>query len=449
MIEAGHRLPRTFWILWAGTALNQLGNALVIPFLAVYLALRLHTGPAGVGLALALQGVAQVAASFLGGQLADRVGRKWTMVGSLFGAALATSALGLTRAALWAVLLLVARGLVLPLYGPASTAMVADIVPVKDAYGAFGLTRIGSNVGFMLGPALGAFLAGNGGAAGDRLLFLLSAGILALYAVVSFVFLRETRPRSGDADTASSRAIGSESREEEGAQRVPGVGEGAEAQPLVGVREHPLALRRLLGLPPMGVFLCALALLGVVYSQLYWVLPNYMVLRLGLLGAHFGYLASENALVIVALSVPVLRWTRRWEPAKSVWRGALLWAAGFALIAVCRSLTSLFVPVFMISIGEILVNPGAISYVAARARPERRGRMLSWVNVANRAGSALGPLAGGLALSRLGSWGPWLGAGAFGVVAALVVRLLAQREARDLGVGAGPLPGPVPSASGL
>lgn len=419
MIGSGRSLPRAFWVLWAGTALNQVGNALIIPFLAVYLTLRLHTGPAGVGAVLALQGAAQVAASFLGGQLADRMGRKWTMVGSLAAAAFATAALGLTGTALWVVALLVLRGLVLPLYGPASTAMVADIVPAEDAYGAFGLTRMGSNVGFMVGPAIGAFMAASGTLAGYRLLFLLSAGILMLYAFVTVFFLHETQPARR---TSPSLIL----------QPGPVTPSGADASLAARGRGR-------LGLPDLWVFLVALAALGLLYSQLYWVLPNYMSLDLHMASARFGYLASENALVIVVLSLPVLRLTRSWKPALNVARGAVLWAIGFGLVVVCHSLVDLLFPVAIISLGEILVNPGATAYVAAHAPPHRRGRMLSWVNVANRAGSALGPLAGGLALARVGSFGPWIGGAALGVLAAYAMTRVARHEPGGRGFwGRGP-----------
>lgn len=388
-----------------------MGNALVIPFLAVYLALRLHTGPTVVGAVLALQGLAQVGASFMGGQFADRLGRKWTMAGSLAGAAVATVALGVTHTAVWAAVLLVLRGLVLPLYGPASTAMVADIVPPAEAYSAFGLTRIGSNVGFMVGPAIGAFLAGGGTMASYRLLFLLSAGILALYALVTLVILRETKPTAPPLGPT------------QGADANLGLGRNGSGS---GSEGHVERAHTVFGLPPLWVFLAALAVLGVVYSQLYWVLPNYMVLDLHLASARFGYLASENALVIVALSLPILRLTGRWDPARSVSRGALLWAGGFALVALCHGFLSLLLPVAVISLGEILVNPGAAAYVARLAQPHRRGRMLSWINVANRAGSAFGPLAGGLALAHIGPWGPWVGGGVFGTLAALVVGAVAR-----------------------
>lgn len=410
MIAPGRSLPPAFWVLWAGTALSQVGNALVIPFLAVYLALRLHTGPAGVGAVLALQGLAQVAASFMGGQFADRLGRKWTMAGSLAAAAVATLALGTTQTALWAAVFLVLRGLVLPLYGPASTAMVADIVPATEAYGAFGLIRIGSNVGFMVGPAIGAFLAGSGTLSSYRLLFLLAAGILVLYALVTALLLRETKPLTAAGERTTVRPLPAAHPHTGSA----GEGPGARAA-------------RILGLPPLWVFLAALAVLGVVYSQLYWVLPNYMTLDLHLASARFGDLASENALVIVALSLPILRATRTWDPARSVARGAVLWAGGFALVALCHGFLSLLLPVGVISLGEILVNPGAAAYVSGRARPERRGRMLSWINVANRAGSAFGPLAGGLALAHLGPWGPWMGGGVFAIVAAFAVAIVARR----------------------
>ena len=79
--------PRPVWILFAGTFLNKFGT-FVIPFLALYMT-RLGFSTTQAGLAIGAYGVGLLAASTLGGHLADTIGRRKTIVLSMFSAAVA------------------------------------------------------------------------------------------------------------------------------------------------------------------------------------------------------------------------------------------------------------------------------------------------------------------------------------------------------------------------
>src|SRR5262245_44400617 len=86
---------RTVWILLAGTFLNKFGT-FVIPFLALYMTRRgFTTGEAG--LAIGAYGFGQLLASIFGGQMADTLGRRKTIVLSMFSAAIAMLLLSQAR----------------------------------------------------------------------------------------------------------------------------------------------------------------------------------------------------------------------------------------------------------------------------------------------------------------------------------------------------------------
>ncbi len=70
-------LPPTAWVLFAGTFLNRFGT-FVMPFLVLYLT-RQGYSAAQAGLALSAYGIGHLCASFSGGHLADRIGRRSTM----------------------------------------------------------------------------------------------------------------------------------------------------------------------------------------------------------------------------------------------------------------------------------------------------------------------------------------------------------------------------------
>src|SRR3954463_780139 len=90
-------LPRAFWILCGGALINRLGG-FVVPFLAIYLTTVRQVGVEAAGVTVALHGMGSFAASPLGGVLADRIGRRRTMLVALLSGAAAMAHLGLARA---------------------------------------------------------------------------------------------------------------------------------------------------------------------------------------------------------------------------------------------------------------------------------------------------------------------------------------------------------------
>src|SRR5438552_8100024 len=78
-------LPRGAWILFFGTFINKFGT-FVLPFLAIYMT-GLGYSTAQAALAIGAYGVGTLGACFLGGHLADRLGRRKTIVLSMFSGA--------------------------------------------------------------------------------------------------------------------------------------------------------------------------------------------------------------------------------------------------------------------------------------------------------------------------------------------------------------------------
>jgi MFS family permease len=146
-------LPRGAWILFFGTFLNKFGT-FVLPFLAIYMK-RLGYTAAQAGLPIGAYGVGILGASVLGGYLADRLGRRKTIVLSMFSVALVMLCLSQVRGLLWIVLFSGLAGLTGELYRPASSALLADLVPAGQRVTAFAAYRMSLNAGFAFGPSSG------------------------------------------------------------------------------------------------------------------------------------------------------------------------------------------------------------------------------------------------------------------------------------------------------
>ncbi|PSR36089.1 MAG: MFS transporter [Sulfobacillus thermosulfidooxidans] len=366
MFSRDPAIPRVYYVLLTGRFFNLVGNSLVFPFLTIYLAERLHAPLSTVGLVMTFYGGAQVLSVLVGGVWSDRFGRRRVMLTSLTLGAAVTFFIGTLHSTWTLITLLSLMGFFVPLFQPASMAMVGDIVPREQLNYAYSLMRMASNAGIIVGPMLGGLLADHS----FFWIFALDALSMVVFAVVVFIAIPETRPKRAD-------------------MHVPRRG-------LSDIRQDPAFLR----------FSSLWAFTALVYSQLFMVVPAYLHLNLGYPPSVFGYLAAENAVFVVLLQIPITRITRHIPHLSLMAAGVLLYALGFGIMLSGRTFWVFATAVFIITLGENTINPAASAWVAERAPEQIRGRYMGFFSLANRAGAALGPLAGGLLLSQGAVW--WL-----------------------------------------
>src|ERR1051326_6903142 len=119
-------LPRGGGVLVFGTFLNTVGT-FVVPFLAIYMT-GLGDSAAEAGWVIAAYGVGTMCACILGGHLADCLGRRKTIVLSMFAAAITMLCLSQSRS-VWTMMALSGlAGLSCELYRQASTDFLVDLV---------------------------------------------------------------------------------------------------------------------------------------------------------------------------------------------------------------------------------------------------------------------------------------------------------------------------------
>ncbi|MEU9419424.1 MFS transporter [Streptomyces sp. NPDC051000] len=201
MLSTFSGLPRTAWIVFAGTIVNRLGF-MVTPFLVYYLGSR-GISTSDVPYVLGALGAGNLVGPLLGGFLADRSGRRTTMVIGLVGVAASHGLLfvapNLPTLMLTAALLSVTGSLV----GPAASALVADAVDKDRRRAAFSLVHWAVNIGTAGAGMLGGFLATKG----YWLLFTVDAATSLVYAVIAAMMLpRGTGPKAAGAKAGAGGA---------------------------------------------------------------------------------------------------------------------------------------------------------------------------------------------------------------------------------------------------
>ncbi|GLW35556.1 MDR family MFS transporter [Actinoplanes regularis] len=390
--QAAGGLPRQFWFLWTGTLINRVG-AFVVLFLSLYLTGERHFTQSQAGLVLGLYGVGGAIGTMAGGVLADRWGRRPTMLLAQFGAASLMLTLGFAHSY---PQILVVTGL-LGAFGegvrPAFSAMMVDVVPERDRVRAYSLNYWAINLGF----SLAAIAAGFAAQADFLLLFAIDAATTLVTATITLIFLKETRPARRPAPTGTA----------------PTSGGGM----FTALRDRTFL-----------AFLLVNLLSVMVILQHWSTLPIAMQAD-GFSAATYGWVIAVNGIMIVSgqLFVPRLVEGRRSHRVLAV--ATLLIGVGFGLVAVAHAAWVYALTVVIWTLGEMLQSPSNAATVAALSPSALRGRYQGLNSLSWSIGTALAPVLGGLVLQGPGSTTLWIGC--FAVCALAAAGHLLSGPARE------------------
>jgi len=377
LISSLRALPSAAWILFFGMFLNKFGS-FVVPFLALYLT-RLGYTLADAGLAIGAYGVGNLIASLLGGHLADTIGRRKTILLSLFSGAGAMLLLSQAHSLTMIIGLSLLTGLASEFYRPACSALLTDLVPPDQRVTAFAAYRMSFNAGWAFGPATAGFLATKG----FFWLFVGDAATSILFGLVVLLAL----PRDAShqrRENGWSEAI-SEIRQDRKFHRI----------------------------------ILASLFIAFVFMQMASTFGVY-VTRLGFSAATYGALISMNGAMVVFFELPLTTITRRFSIRRVLAIGYLLIGLGFALNAFAHTVPALAACMIIFTLGEMIAMPVSSAYVSNLAPSHLRGRYLGVYGLNWALALIIAP---GLGLNLLAG-NPaalWLGGGALGVLAAIII----------------------------
>ncbi|MFD5299838.1 MDR family MFS transporter [Streptomyces mutabilis] len=380
--ESVSGLPREFWWLWTSTLVNRLG-AFVATFMALYLTIDRGYSASYAGLVAALHGLGGVLSSLGGGVMADRLGRRPTLLVAQVSTALSVALLGFVRdpVAIAAVAFLV--GMASNASRPAVQAMMADIVRPEDRIRAFSLNYWAINLGFAVSSMAAGFIAEVSYLAG----FLIEAGMTLACAVLVFVKLPESRPKE-DAGGAS------------------GAGDAAPVSLVTVLRDG-----RYMGVVGLSF------LIALIFQQAYVGLPVAMG-EAGFTPADFGMAIAVNGVLIVVLQIPVTRFIEHRDPRLLLVGSALLAGYGFGLTAFAGSVAVFALTVCVWTLAEIVNAPTQTGIVVRLSPVHGRGRYQGMYTMSWAVASLVAPLMSGLVIDRWGAEWLWGVCAVVGTVAA-------------------------------
>ena len=335
-------------------AVNQLGG-FSLAFLAVLLTRDFGASLMAAGTVSAVFGLATIPSRLAGGRLADRWGRRRTIVAGLV--ALAAAQLGVAAAPdlTTATACAVVMGLAFELFEPPSQATIADAVPPAGRASAFELLTTAVAAG-SLGAGVIADVVGRWSL---RWLFVVDAGTgLACAVIVGLALAPDVIGSAAAAPDPASAAI------------------------------SPWRDRTLL----------LVTASGTVFALVSMLMVSVLPLSLGAAG-----LNPANAGLIMAVSTgtlvlarPALRDRRLADmphtPAFVL--GYLMMAAGFGGYALAHTLPALLVPTALYSLGNLLVMGRSFAIVSELAPAEASARHLAVYGLGWGVATLLAPLVG-------------------------------------------------------
>jgi len=404
MIKGLYReYERRVWILFSSRFVAAMGFSVAMPFLSLYLYQELGVEMKIVGTIFMISAASRALGTVVGGELSDTQGRRIVMVSSMGLRAVAylgISYLVLIKASYGLLgLALVVSSFLGSVFMPASSAMVADVVPPEKRVKAYGLIRVGVNAGWAIGPILGGIFA----TFSYSTLFLFTALCSLVSSLMVGFFTQESLQRE-EKKAFSPKDL--------------------------------LALRR-----DVNFFsFCLISLiLFVATSQMISTLAVFSVDRVGITKIQLGYLFTTNGLMVVLLQYPLSSWLRRFRITSAMVLGGILYSLGYFSVSLAGSFPLLVTSMVVITLGEITFSPSAMTMVANLSPRTARGRYMGVFSLFEAIGRSLGPFVGGFALDFWKGHPPilWGLIGLLGLVGSFGFYWLGKRIPSHLNSGLG------------
>ncbi len=347
--------------LAAVTFLAMTGFGVFLPIFP-FLALDVGAAPVEVTLAMGAYSLGQLLAAPAWGRLSDRIGRKPVIIAGLVAGACAYLVLAGAHSIMTIMAARLAAGLMAGNVG-AAFAAAADIADENTRARNMGILGASAGAGFIVGPALGAFVIhGAEHAAGfDRICFT-SAAMLVCAAIATGVLFSETRQATTGPLPRRARTF-------------------------VLLASRPAIAR-------LGAIMLMLIVAQAMMETTFGLWSNA---RLGWGAPELGWTLAGLSLVAALMQGGVAgRAARAIGEAWTLRIGLALSALGLGLLAAAGGALGVGAASLVLGVGLGLATPALQSLFAAEADGANRGAVMGLSQSASALGRVIGPAVSGL-----------------------------------------------------
>ncbi len=363
------KFDRRVWLLLVAMLVFRFGQGLYYPFSTIYFHNFVGIPLSFVGVGLAALAASSVASGLISGPLTDRYGRKPVMLATLLGSAVVFLGFAFVGD-FWGYLAVsILAGLVgSSSFDAARNAMVADVAPTHLRARAYGLVRVGGNVGWASGPVAAGLIAASAGDSGTtyQVMFAGTAALMLTVLVFLALLVRESLPRMEERSTSAI----------------------------------PLSkLRAALSDAPFVVLLAVGFLLYYIFTQDWQALPVYARNFLDVPEARIGLFLAGNGLMVMLLQLPIAYLLDGHSKVTALAVAAVLFAASSATLLLTESFLGILIAFAgFFTLAEMILEVAGAALAAELAPVERRGTYLALFGCCFGAGYGLSPIVAGLLL---------------------------------------------------
>lgn len=403
MLNLYKGLPGPVYVLFLATIINGAG-IFVYPFLVLLLTQHLGHSDAWTGVFLSISTVMYLPGSFVGGKLADRIGRKQVMVAGQIMASLMFIVCGFLGTSDLVPFFILLNLLFDGMTDPARSALMTDVTTRENRQVSFSLNYLGHNLGFAVGPVIAGFLFYRS----PHWLFFGNAiaGLLSVFLVLWKI------PESIPTEQAVEASYLSNSSE----KAYDG-----------GLFKALLSRPRLLVLAACATFF------SFAYGQALFALPLHVSRLYGEKGATlYGSMMSLNAITVVCCTAPIIMLLRRFHPLKNIAIAGILYAVGFSFMGLAGTPLVFYLLTVVYTLGEIVQATNIQYYIANNTPINHRARFGAILPVIMGLGHGLAPLVGGLVSERYGLHVLWMLVGLAALLGTVGVMFLFRTEPESI-----------------
>lgn len=396
MFKSYAGLPRPIYFLFAGRIINRMGD-FVHFFLAIYLTTVLNMSESAAGSFIMIYALLRLVGGYLGGKLADSLGRKRATLLVNGAAGTIIGLCGFFVDSPHIAYLVVSSGLFAGAFRPVTQAMLTDLTRGPERRTAFSLLYLGTNIGVAVGPLIAGFLFEHA----LRWIFWGDGITTGIYLLAVLFFVPETVP-----------------------------GEDAEEPESPGEqRTSDTTLRAFLRRPVLVLFSLLMLIAAMIYSQHTFTLPLQLGALFGDRGArYFGFIMSANAVTVILCTTLILRITRRFGALRNIIFSCLFLGLGFGALGFFDWLPAMLLLTVIWTLGEILLVTNEGVYLASHTPINLRGRFAGLLATVSGLGFVIGPKLSGFLLERISYRALWRSAGGAALLLALLLILLERFE---------------------
>lgn len=361
-----HIHPLTWGVLF-GTFFARLSTFFVMPFFAIYLA-TLGFSASIIGTVFAISALSGLFMSFFGGTLSDRYGRKQLMLIGIALNAVTFTGFALVDELVWFYVFSVLMGVSRSFLEPASRALISDTTQADQRVIVYNVRYFMINIAAAVGPLLAVALS----LTGAKGAFFVVTGVYVLYGLVISTLFRLYPFEEGDA---------------------------TKARPRLTETFRVLRDDRTFRFVIIGMIF---AIIG--YSQFNSTLPQFIAFSDGFGDGSrlFAYLLTTNAVTVLLVQYPIMRFGMRVSPIKSLFFGISTLSFGLLLIGFASDVWVLFVAMAIFTVGEVLMFTMTDVLTDELAPDHLRGTYFGAMGLTSL-GQSIGPIIGGALLDLFGT----------------------------------------------